>query len=394
MTDSLKRLPSLAVVLALASPILGQPPQDPRLAKVVANWDSRRDRVVGVRYVLDGERVYFKGRTRDPNAPSKEQQWVPATDVTVKKQRSVVFDFPRNRFRIDLDDEEFTFPAGPASRTSEIHTFDGSVRKLWNRQAAAERAAGPEGEPKADIWVVKGGQSAYAGFDALLTPLFLAHANIEVGGAAIVPGRLKLRPDPELLTVHAEVRYDGRPVLVLRTRPERGPVVAYEEFWVDPNRESIIIRDMRYEDDEPRSDLTIRYQQTDIGWLPESWTETLYEEKRATDTTRVRITQLSLDPSPNAETFDIPAKPEMFVFKTTNRDHGKRINPPGESSPVEYYRVDAQGELRAVEFRNGVVIDKTTYWPWVVLTVGGLLVVWWLSRRLRKGRTKQATEVP
>ena len=389
MTRPVVPMLCFAVVLSAAPAAVGQPP-DPRLAKVFADWDARRAGVAGVRYVLDGERVYFKRRTRDPMPPSPEKMWLPATDVTVKKKRTLVFDFPRERFRMEVDDEEYYFPAGPVSRMSEVHTFDGTTRKLWNRRAAEDRAAAePSADPEPDIWVVKGGQSSFSGFDMLVYPLFFAHGNIEVGDAAVIPGRLKVRPDPELFILHGEARHDGRPVLVLRTRPERGVGVAYDEYWVDPGRESVIVRNFRYRDDEPVSDLTIRYQTTAAGWLPEGWAESRYEEKRLTDTTRVRVTALALDPSPAAETFDIPSRPGMLVFETTNRDHGLRVDPMGESGPVERYRADPTGRLRPVEVREGEVVEKSPFWWWVVLAVGGVLVVglaWRVARRSRPGQ--------
>ena len=353
----------LAAALVAAPAAPAQPPPDPRLAKVFADWDARRERVVGVRYVLEGERVHFKERTYDPMPLQPDQRWVPAADVTVRKRRTVVFDFPRNRFRTEVDDEHFVFPAGPVYRTSDVNTFDRGVRKYWNRRAAEDRAADPGGVPHADIWIVKGGQSAFAGFDVVMIPLFLAHGNVEVGGAAVIPGRLKVRPDPALFTVHREARHDGRPVLVLRTRPERGVL---DELWVDPAREHVIVRDIRLGDEEPSSDLTIRYQQTAAGWLPEGWEESFFEMKRVSDTTRVRVAQLTLDPAPADATFDIPARPGMLVFETTNRDHGLRVAPPGERSPVLHYRADACGVLRPIEFRDGVAVEV----PWRAAPAG------------------------
>ena len=55
-----------AAVLLLPRSVIAEPPPDPRLEKVFADWQNRRERIKTIRYRTSGEHVRPKGSYTDP----------------------------------------------------------------------------------------------------------------------------------------------------------------------------------------------------------------------------------------------------------------------------------------------------------------------------------------
>ena len=70
---------------------------------------------------------------------------------------------------------------------------------------------------------------------------------------------------------------NGNRCVVLRASPVKGQSDSYDEFWIDPNRESSVVRWFRYVNQgKVFARLDIESVETSDGWLPRSWSTCFY----------------------------------------------------------------------------------------------------------------------
>jgi hypothetical protein len=97
-------------------------------------------------------------------------------------------------------------------------------------------------------------------------PIFLATGLLPATPKdGFYPGHLKYSVVVDMFYVRGTERVDGRQCTVLRTFP-LGSDKAFYEYVVDPGRDGIILRATRFIGERQRFfNLTVRYQNTDVG---------------------------------------------------------------------------------------------------------------------------------
>jgi hypothetical protein len=226
--------------------------------------------------------------------------------------------------------------------------------------------------------------------DPSLWPLFAGHGIVVTDNREQMgPGRLKLKPDPEMLIVHGQGVHDGRPCLVLRTHTLSGGAGTWvREFWVDTARASAVVRQVEYSNGKISDDKDIQYQQTRCGWLPKSWTFTVRNSAggKTLLTERMQIKELTLDPPVTDADFRIDVKPGMLVKKSVHGD--VQPNDPGRPKEEKFYRIRDNGDWNEVVIANGVERSRwslRSIW-WVAGLVTGAVTLAWGVRRWQHSR--------
>ncbi len=179
----------------------------------------------------------------------------------------------------------------------------------------------------------------------------------------------------------------GRRCLVLRDEPldllDERPT--FDEFWVDCERDSAVLRKKMWSAGRLCSDDEISYRATAQGWLVSDWKSTFFSPKGGTfELLRMRATEVVPEPPVEDGDFRVAIEPGMIVREST---------PAGGASvgaTRKNYRVRPDGGWN--EIVNGV--EKPSRGPlggWAswVYGLGGAfaaivaaLLVW---RRWRRG---------
>jgi hypothetical protein len=336
-------LPAVVVLLLRAGPSAAQG-ADPRLEKVFAGWQRRYDRLRGVRYRVTGERV-----TAPPPAPADFCPR-PAPDAVEADEWLVLLDFPTNRHRLERK-ETLWLPRGRRFLprfTAEV--CDGAVVKRAMPREANAAPGLPPPPPQPDLAVYTGDLRAVS-FDLVYWPLFAAHGLVSVNGRSVVPGRLTPSVAGEEFSVQGEAVQAGRPCLVLHTRPRPGTPDAFDELWVDPERDGAVVRQRVVAGGEPVIEQEVEFRETPHGWLPAGWTYTARDDGRVVCTERMRVEEAAADPAFAAADFDLAARPGMLV-RETRFGEAPGGRPTGRLGATGWYRVDENGGWREVVDEN------------------------------------------
>jgi hypothetical protein len=363
---------------------------DPRLEKVLADWQKRQNAFRSVRYEVRGEHKVPKGAYNSLDLGGKMRgpqldQPIPPQDLVGTVTLTLLLDFVKGRHRSQLRVPQYHLNSGKFVPLVKESIFDGSVAK-----GAMPREENPSlGSGQPEFSVVSGNMK-FEEFRSDYFPIFFGHGRIYTVFEPIIPGQLRNKPDAEYLYVHGTGVRDGRTCLIVRTQTLKTVTTSFDEYWVDTEREGAILRHVGYCNSKPSHDIMIRYRKTSAGWLPESWRLEIYNESLLyTDNMRVR--KVDLDPAINDADFQMEIKPGMIVDERTDLPTKHPLVNP--ESKISVYRAKEGGgreELpdparrKGDQYQEHIRRKNLWVWAWLVLPVlalGGFLA--WVRRRRR-----------
>jgi hypothetical protein len=367
---------------------------DPRLRKIFDDWEKRQNRIHSILYRVQGTHLIPKGSVMDPirNTPIKPEN--PAQDLRLAVQRTLLLDFATNRHRLEIDEERYDARTQKQSRQTATTLFDGSVVKGMGSKNEPTPES-PNTPPTPNISVLSGNLKN-AGFQSIHWPMFLGHGIIVPIGGIIIPGKLKIMPDIELFRVHGEGVHDGRPCLVIRTQALQAAGTLYDEFWVDTQHDSAVVRQALMANGKPSLNTDIQYQQTAHGWLPSGWTFTLFTNDRTSFVEHLEVKDLAINLAVADADFQFEDKPGMLIKKIEMGGAPDPRHPMVfEEKEKKYFRVGDDGSLAEVTFKDG--IERKRWSTWIGWAIGLLLLValslWliprWIRRRAVGARSSQ-----
>src|SRR5262249_17123683 len=129
----------------------------------------------------------------------------------------------------------------------------------------------------------------------------------------------------------------------------------FEEYWVDPDRDSAIVRYAYYMDTgqkpKTQSDIEISYQQTAHGWLPLRWKLQAFGGPTGLDVVfRRNLDTSTVDPPVDDSMFKLQPEPGMIVAEY-NMDTAQ--NGSTSHSGEKRFRVAEDGRLTPLGTRMG-----------------------------------------
>jgi hypothetical protein len=206
---------------------------------------------------------------------------------------------------------------------------------------------------------------------------FIAHGYVRADDTQyLYPGHLTTESEQENFYVHGEGVHDHRRCLVLRTMARSaGPKEAsYDEFWVDPARKSVIVRQVHYTRSRVSFDYVLSYNQSGIDWLLSAWTFTHKNSRGQTlIVANMRVLEATANPPLSPEDFQIEAKPGMLIREDHFTGDGLARAPTDEKN-ARLFRVDDAGNW--IEIVDGVELPiQSRYWPWIVGAVCILIIL-------------------
>src|SRR5579871_4771502 len=101
---------------------------DKLLARIVADWHKRQERIGRIRYVIQRENITPKGSFTDEKGRPRNPP-IPARDIVKKSDLQLLFDPSHKRFRLERDNDNDLDKGLPLPRRT-ILVFDGQWRRL------------------------------------------------------------------------------------------------------------------------------------------------------------------------------------------------------------------------------------------------------------------------
>jgi hypothetical protein len=338
--------------------------EDARLEKVLADWKARRERVRDARYRVEGERIVPRGAFTDPDTGAPLDPPQPPKDTRCPKKQRIVLDFVRQRHRIETDEMALSSQTGKLFRIYNVNTFNGNEFKEALPRAENDSADRPFGAQRPELTI---GTGDFRGVGAFVTenwPCLFGHGALPTLVDFPHPGELRLEPDAEMLSIHGNATHDGRNCLILRAHPQTYSVTTIDEYWVDVERGSAVVRYVTYSESQPVLDLQLTYEETPSGWFPEKWEVTRRQRGgKAFAVERMRVMERELNANTAEAEFDIPVRPGMVVQKVR---YGEKAGAP-TSLPAEQrtFRVGEWGQWN--EIVNGVERPNLSWLVWVLV---------------------------
>jgi hypothetical protein len=360
------------------------PPPDPRLEKVLMDWRNRRERVKTVRYCTSGETIIPKGTARNASTGQLLGPDEPPHDIVCPKSVTLLLDFTTNRHRLDVE-EQFYSASHRQLMPKRVTTTVFDSNDL--RTSGLRPEGAPENLKAPNDLVVKGNMRG-SPFTSDYWPFFLGHGIVPLTTEQhILPGRLAVAPQKETFHIHGEGVLDNRSCLVLRSKTWDYGNVGFDELWVDPARESAVVREAAYVNGTIYTDIQVDYQETREGWLPHGWTiSTSLDGRLVSSVQRMQVDELDIDPAISDADFHADIKPGDIVMQASVPGSPDQITAP-KPDPAKMYHVSPDGSWH--ELIGGAEARPLwVYFIWggviLLLIVGGAcaLVLW--RRRYRR----------
>jgi hypothetical protein len=332
---------------------------DRHVSRILEDWKQRRSRGQAVRINAEGEFVYPKSSLIKAfewgSKSSGEQTPEVSEDYRSKAICDLLIDFSKNRFRyreafplLNLGRRTFTsLDRLYVFSNDDLRCHDSEVTALRRDDASnlqPEFIIHKLDRPIMTTWC---------------DPAFFACGVVLPSDSMSLIGRLADSQDAKYFSFLRQEVLNGIDCIVLRYG-EQG-ALRKRELWVDPSRNSVIVRADDYMDKQRFGSIEIEYAQVNGNWVPAKWR---WSDLNPQDGEPFRVATMKqvvfeLNPSLAESDFDLKPSPGMIVsderkvkvYTVGDRGEELPVNPLGaqrtETSP---------GRIAALYVTIGVIV--------------------------------------
>jgi hypothetical protein len=350
---------------------------DKRISKIFADWETRQQQIQSIRYKIRGDLVLTKGSARDDNGRPLSPP-SPPRDIHCPFEWVFLFDLASDLYRIEVAEQIYDSKNRQFDSRSAVTCFNGKqVRRLYPRSNnTSPGLTTPPSNP--DMIIISGNMRGF-NFEAPYLPLFFAHGIIRTSEHEIVSGKFKEKPGMDYFHVHGSGVHGGRTCLVLRTETLQMGTSSFDELWVDPGRDSAIVRYIVYSGGKPFSDTVVQYGKTTQSWLPKSWTFTSFTDGKTDYFQNVTVENSEIEPAYSGAEFELEPSPGMLIQEFHNQESPNSLFT--SRAEIKSYRA---GELAAkIPFIGGIEGRGWSLWWLIPATALAGLFVWFLWRNAK-----------
>lgn len=377
----LKRLLLALLLLWLAGtsfPLNAQlsPKGTEQIARTLNDWSKRQKRFQSVRYVVVGETEQMD-LPKDSKLPTKRPI-----------KYLVLLDMVQGRIRIEKDGSGVKYNYSGYSPIVDVRAYNGRIY-----QVNADRTKGEWDPRNANVGITKGSMQAVH-LEADLWPVLFAHGIVPTVNKPSRPDRMLIGHHADEFEYRGEVSHQGSRCFILRTDPAASTPFLVDELFIDPGKESAVIRYVNWAGKCPWYRVDVTYEEKKRGWLPRSWTVAHTQGSDVVYVTRARVDNLEVNPTVTDDDFNLPIPPKSIVVTSAYPEAGSGLDPFRPATKRS--QVDERGKTTTVEetgftTAEGVQLPPEPAFPrwlWIVAAsiglVGLLLAVFFYRRRIRR----------
>jgi len=384
----------------LAHTATAEEPRDPRLNKILADWQKRQNAVESIDYQVEGEYKVPKGAYTQQRAVTlrskkSEVRVAPEDDLSGPMGLNLLLDFAKERFRLEKRNQSFHINKCELAQEFIIFTFNGKeIRSFMPREK------NPTLSPKQPEFGIVSGNVKDEIFLLECKPIFFAHGRIYTPTEKIVPGQMRNKPDPNYLHIHGTAVQEGRSCLIVRTQTLQLGNISFEEYWVDPERDSTIVRYSSYSGDKKLScdqDLVIHYKHLPDGWFPLDWRWTFFLHGKLLDYQDMHVTKMKINPMMSDADFRLESQTGMIVEEVNRHPSTDPFAEP--KSDISVYRVEENDNRTYLPDPFGRSADQYNKkqpraWllPLLFITTAAVLTALWIWVRLRSKKKHSSAD--
>lgn len=341
--------------------------EDERLDQVANDWRKRQQVAETIRYELEGELLRPKGalspmkvaiEVADPNVD------IPEEDRTAPYNILLLVDFAENRMRVEREREILN--SGPEFiKEYIIDLYNGEEFQRYMPLDRNERIAElEEAGARMHFELTEITLSAASGMLREFTerPIYWAHGMVPLPGPV---EQLRQPVDLSGYRIAGETLHEGQQCLILHS-PTRFNGKLYSEIWVDPAKDSAVVRFADIYDGQQDLIYLVDYKQTPHGWLPAEWSADEFgggQEHALLSHTEMRVANFEIDPAVTNADFHVEPAQGMYVKDARDRKNQKRVIQTAAGQPP----LDAVVEWRR---KHRPTEAPSSPWPWVLMWGG------------------------
>jgi len=334
------------------------------LEAVFRDWQTLRRSVSVVRYVVSGSALIPAGALDSdlhPQLLRRVGRPFPKQDYTHDYRVHGLFDFSRNKYRLEIESEILNASVAGFNPLHELYVFDG--KELRRHRIAVTRHRGSiysARQPEFRYHTLP-----YPVFTMEVQPMLLAHGVILCAADAKTAGQLRFEMDPRRFAVHGTGVLHDQQCLVIRTWRPNDPFGVVYELWVQPNAGSRVRRVRRFEKDRLESSLDIDYEASQGRPVLKGWNYRRMDPsgQAPRQLITVAVERMELNPGVTDGDFRLEPSPEMIVRDDRTKEI-YRLGPEGEHLAVG---PEPRRDSRAWVIAASVIVV-------VLLAVGGLVL--------------------
>jgi hypothetical protein len=338
--------------------------KDPTIAAIEKAWKARQERFHSVEMKWTTRQTDLKGSVTEdyPPSPQHYQGILPPNDMVFQVPSSVILQGKNVRFEYS---------------GREWNIVDGSC-------GAITYVCGNSQDSTKEVYPFREGK------DYPMGSVCANHRFDRSNHTDFRPIVYAFRPmDPYFFGVNlsacvvANRASRVRDVAVVELQCRSGTYV--RSYWLDPNREYVLVKHLSREGDQPLGQIEIEYREDPkLGWVPKGWEYLSMGEKGKVGSQKLAIvSELQVGGTYPTDAFDLQFPSGTLVYNLLDdtkyiirTDHSKRFLTKAEIriSPVEILRKDA------------AEIATRTAWMCAVIALGMCLALlcWRLAYRSRQ----------
>lgn len=345
------------------------------LQKILGDWQGRQVLLRTARYTISG--------THEP----KNRKLPPGTPALLPTRSVLLLDVEHRRHRLEsskpaISSDDAGEPLKDYTLTG-TETFDGKEQRGMAEKSGDVKGGG--------LGIVKG-DLVFQRIDQGLEPIFFAHGVVPSVWGDLRPDKWPTVFDSENFEYVGRQSFRGRNCAVVRTEPRAYAEIAFDEFYVDTERQSAIVRHVFYSGNNPTLRTDVDWKQTENGWWPDKWTCTWTWRGKVEEIVSGQLEGFDPNPPVTSGDFTIPALPGVTIVVQEVPAPGSGLDPryPAEKR----YLVSSTGSWQEISAKGFRMIDgkelppergrKWLRWMIGVLSVAATAVVCICLLRRRK----------
>ncbi len=363
-----------------------------QIEEIFQGWKNRSKQIKTFKGIIDVTKTTPKGMVTDDITGLPLNPPQPPKDTVYNHKLLFALDFSKQRVRFDLLRRFYAPETGKIREIKELRTFDGKDGYFLDQGISDQDQAQKERCGDCDLAIYRDQKKSPYGYTATIVndDFYMVLMNF---GFMPQFGKLPLLIFPNYnvdeYRIIGETDWNNHHVIILRHYFSKDQIFDsnYEEYWVDPTLQYLVLRYQITALTKLRSDtqfLSLNESSSPVivkQWRADDYLgdnklyitqSDVYSLKEEEMNVPISSDQFKIDPQPGMLVKDVP--PEYFHTKSNTR-----------YNLCTYYKIDEKGErLHADKEGNILAKQESYFWYYLGIGIAGTCVlIFWLRNRFK-----------